>query len=185
MHSSFWSIVSFSNMDKTFTTKSAISSSLRPDRFIFKMLQVDPAAYQLLLDCIESNDINVCDQVPLGVESGGRKLVNPLGGGGHQVDGADRCVHPSALMHGWAFSEDVSFPASCQRSTPERYFPSRCSWDGLHHPVVYLPNVSLNDILWPFARSLDSGPGSPLRSSNNSATTSSSKCPTISFRKGW
>ncbi|CAN0418201.1 unnamed protein product, partial [Ascophyllum nodosum] len=51
--------------------------------------QVDPAAYQLLLDCIESNDINVCDQVPSGVESGGRKLVNPLGGGGHQVDGAD------------------------------------------------------------------------------------------------
>ena len=80
-------------------TKSAISSSLRSDRFIFKMLQVDPAAYQLLLDCIESNDINVCDQVPLGVESGGRKLINPLGGGGHQVDGADRCACPSALMH--------------------------------------------------------------------------------------
>ena len=57
-----------------------------------KLLQVDPAAYQLLLDCIESNDINVCDQVPSGVESGGRKLVNPLGGGGHQVDGADRYV---------------------------------------------------------------------------------------------
>ncbi|CAN0377619.1 unnamed protein product, partial [Ascophyllum nodosum] len=51
--------------------------------------RVDPEAYQLLLDCIESNDINVCDQVPSGVESGGRKLVDPLGGGGHQVDGAD------------------------------------------------------------------------------------------------
>ena len=56
------------------------------------ILQVDPEAYQLLLDCIESNDINVCDQVPSGVESGGRKLVDPLGGGGHQVDGADRYV---------------------------------------------------------------------------------------------
>ena len=54
--------------------------------------QVDPAAYQLLLDCIESNDINVCEQVPSGVESEGRKLVDPLGGGGHQVDGADRYV---------------------------------------------------------------------------------------------
>ena len=56
------------------------------------ILQVNPEAYQLLLDCIESNDINVCDQVPSGVESDGRKLVNPLGGGGHQVDGADRYV---------------------------------------------------------------------------------------------
>ncbi|CAM9646416.1 unnamed protein product, partial [Ascophyllum nodosum] len=51
--------------------------------------RVDPEAYQLLLDCIESNDINVCDQVPSGADSNGRKLVNPLGGGGHQVDGAD------------------------------------------------------------------------------------------------
>ena len=61
-------------------------------RLHLELLQVDPTAYQLLLDCIESNDINVCDQVPSGVESGGRKLVNPLGGGGHQVDGADRYV---------------------------------------------------------------------------------------------
>ena len=53
---------------------------------------MDPEAYQLLLDCIESNDINMCDQVPSGVESGGRKLVNPPGGGGHEMDGADRYV---------------------------------------------------------------------------------------------
>lgn len=54
---------------------------------------MDTTAYQQLLDCISTNDINVCEQVPSGL---GAKLVNPLGGGGHQVDGADRCVHASS-----------------------------------------------------------------------------------------
>ena len=61
---------------------------------------MDPEAYQLLLKCIFSNDINVCDRVPSGAgrpghargKVEGARLVNPLGGGGHQVDGADRCV---------------------------------------------------------------------------------------------
>ena len=70
-------------------------STLMPRPILLKLetLQVDPVAYQKLLDCIFTNDINVCDQVPSGAgASGGAKLINPLGGGGHQVDGADRCV---------------------------------------------------------------------------------------------
>eukprot|EP00904_Undaria_pinnatifida_P000010 jgi/Undpi1/10009/HiC_scaffold_28.g12463.m1 len=52
--------------------------------------QVDPAAYQKLLDCVFTSDINVCDDVPSGAgRPGGAKLTNPLGGTAHQVDGAD------------------------------------------------------------------------------------------------
>lgn len=51
---------------------------------------VDPAAYQKLLDCTFSGNINVCDKVPSGAPKDGRKMVNPLGGTAHQMDGADR-----------------------------------------------------------------------------------------------
>eukprot|EP00904_Undaria_pinnatifida_P000014 jgi/Undpi1/10012/HiC_scaffold_28.g12466.m1 len=55
-----------------------------------KFGQVDPAAYQKLLDCVLTSDINVCDDVPSGAgRPGGAKLTNPLGGTAHQVDGAD------------------------------------------------------------------------------------------------
>eukprot|EP00904_Undaria_pinnatifida_P000009 jgi/Undpi1/10008/HiC_scaffold_28.g12462.m1 len=55
-----------------------------------KFGQVDPAAYQKLLDCVFTSDINVCDDVPSGAgRPGGAKLTNPLGGTAHQVDGAD------------------------------------------------------------------------------------------------
>ena len=53
--------------------------------------QVDPAAYKKLLECVESSDMNVCDEVPSGGgKRGGAKLTNPIGGTVHQVDGADR-----------------------------------------------------------------------------------------------
>eukprot|EP00904_Undaria_pinnatifida_P002853 jgi/Undpi1/12569/HiC_scaffold_6.g02238.m1 len=55
-----------------------------------KFGQVDPAAYKKLLECVESSDINVCDEVPSGAgKRGGAKLTNPIGGTAHQVDGAD------------------------------------------------------------------------------------------------
>ena len=55
------------------------------------MVQVDPADYQKLLDCVFTSDINVCEEVPSGAAgSGGAKLTNPLGGTAHQVTGADR-----------------------------------------------------------------------------------------------
>ncbi|CAM9447814.1 unnamed protein product, partial [Pylaiella littoralis] len=50
---------------------------------------VEPSAYQKLLDCAFSADINVCDQVPSGAASKGAKMINPLGGTAHQIDGAD------------------------------------------------------------------------------------------------
>eukprot|EP00904_Undaria_pinnatifida_P002847 jgi/Undpi1/12563/HiC_scaffold_6.g02232.m1 len=73
--------------------------SLPHDRFG----QVDPDAYEKLLDCVFSTDINVCEQVPSGGGgSGGAKLTNPLGGGGHLVSGADSdnvfITTPSALL---------------------------------------------------------------------------------------
>lgn len=50
-------------------------------------------AYEKLRDCAFTSDINVCDEVPSGSGSpGGAKLINPLGGTAHQVDGADRWV---------------------------------------------------------------------------------------------
>ena len=56
-----------------------------------ELLQVDEAAYEKLLECVFTSDINVCDDVPSGAgRSGGEKLTNPLGGTAHQVDGADR-----------------------------------------------------------------------------------------------
>lgn len=54
--------------------------------------QVVPAAYKLLLECVESGDINVCDKVPSGAKTGGAKMINPVGATGHQVTGADRFV---------------------------------------------------------------------------------------------
>ncbi|CAN0233495.1 unnamed protein product, partial [Ectocarpus fasciculatus] len=50
---------------------------------------VDKRSYQKLLDCAFSADVNVCDQVPSGASARGAKLINPLGGTAHQVDGAD------------------------------------------------------------------------------------------------
>lgn len=58
----------------------------------FSTFQVDPNAYKKLLDCVFTNDINVCDKVPSGARKNGAPLVNPLGGTAFQVDGADRCV---------------------------------------------------------------------------------------------
>ena len=59
-------------------------------------MQVDEAAYEKLLECVRTSDINVCDDVPSGAGgSGGAKLTNPLGGTAHQVDGADRCIYAS------------------------------------------------------------------------------------------
>ena len=51
---------------------------------------VFPGAYEKLLDCAFSADINVCDKVPSGAAKNGRKMINPLGGTAHQIDGADR-----------------------------------------------------------------------------------------------
>ena len=65
--------------------------------------QVDPAAYKKLLECVESSDINVCDEVPSGAgKKGGAKLTNPIGGTVHQVDGADRygVVYTLTPQHG-------------------------------------------------------------------------------------
>ncbi len=57
-----------------------------------KFGNVHPQAYEKLLDCVFSADINVCDKVPSGAgRSGGAKMINPLGGTAHQIDGADRC----------------------------------------------------------------------------------------------
>lgn len=57
-----------------------------------KFGNVHPEAYEKLLDCVFSADITVCDKVPSGAgRSGGAKLINPLGGTAHQIDGADRC----------------------------------------------------------------------------------------------
>ena len=53
---------------------------------------VHAAAYEKLLDCAFSADINVCDKVPSGAKKGGAKMINPLGGTAHQIDGADRWV---------------------------------------------------------------------------------------------
>eukprot|EP00903_Cladosiphon_okamuranus_P014557 g13503.t1 len=50
---------------------------------------VDAAAYEKLLDCAFSADINVCDKVPSGARMDGAKMINPLGGTAHQIDGAD------------------------------------------------------------------------------------------------
>eukprot|EP00752_Nemacystus_decipiens_P009703 g8666.t1 len=50
---------------------------------------VAPGAYEALLKCAFSADINVCDNVPSGANSDGAPLVNPLGGTAHQIDGAD------------------------------------------------------------------------------------------------
>ena len=58
---------------------------------IYHSIQVDPDAYQALLDCVFSSDINVGEKVPSGGgRAGGAKLTNPLGGTGHLVSGADR-----------------------------------------------------------------------------------------------
>ncbi|CAM9233764.1 unnamed protein product, partial [Laminaria digitata] len=52
--------------------------------------QVKKKAYKKLLKCVRSNDLNDCEDVPSGAgKKGGAKLINPLGGGAHQVDGAD------------------------------------------------------------------------------------------------
>ena len=53
---------------------------------------VVPGAYEKLLDCAFSADINVCDKVPSGAAKDGAKMINPLGGTAHQIDGADRWV---------------------------------------------------------------------------------------------
>eukprot|EP00752_Nemacystus_decipiens_P009700 g8663.t1 len=50
---------------------------------------VVPGAYEKLLDCAFSADINVCDKVPSGAAKDGAKMINPLGGTAHQIDGAD------------------------------------------------------------------------------------------------
>ncbi|CAM9244255.1 unnamed protein product [Ectocarpus sp. 13 AM-2016] len=50
---------------------------------------VSKTSYQKLLDCVFSADVNVCDQVPSGASIRGAKMINPLGGTAHQVDGAD------------------------------------------------------------------------------------------------
>lgn len=59
---------------------------------MFSVEEVDPDAYQKLRDCVFSSDIIVCDKVPSGAEQNGAKMINPLGGTAHQVDGADRLV---------------------------------------------------------------------------------------------
>lgn len=65
------------------------------DRYDFEHVisptpQVIPSAYKALLKCVESGDINVCEEVPSGIETGASKLINPIGATGHQVEGADR-----------------------------------------------------------------------------------------------
>ncbi|CAN0569515.1 unnamed protein product [Ectocarpus sp. 12 AP-2014] len=59
---------------------------------------VSKTAYQKLLDCVFSADVNVCDQVPSGASVRGAKMINPLGGTAHQVDGADSS-HSPRHMH--------------------------------------------------------------------------------------
>lgn len=42
------------------------------------MLQVDPAAFDLMVECIAESDFNKCEKVPAGESNG--FLIQPVGG---------------------------------------------------------------------------------------------------------